>query len=48
MKNFNQMTEAQMGKTEGGLLSLLCTVFCCFTAAASIAGGVTNAAKNNK
>ena len=45
MKQFNQMTEMQMSKTHGGLLSLLFTgisLFACVTGlTASVTSGIT-------
>lgn len=47
MKNFNQMTERQMSKTNGGLLNLLITAFCLFTTGVGVAGGITGAIRQN-
>ena len=48
MKKFNQMTEKQMSKTEGGLLAIIMTAFSCFTAAASISGTIATTVQNKK
>ena len=49
MKNFNQMTETQMSKTNGGLLDFLCIVAVTVIAAGLGAGvGAAAGTKNNK
>ena len=46
MKKFNQMTETQMSKTDGGiLLSTIIGAFCTFVACTGVGGAIYNAAK---
>ncbi len=46
MKRFNQMTEKQMSKTDGGLvLATVIGAFCTFVACTGVGGALYNAAK---
>lgn len=45
MKRFNQMTEAQMSQTNGGLLGTVIGLFCTFVACTGVGGSIYNAAK---
>lgn len=48
MQRFNQMTEAQMSKTNGGLLSVLLTGISLFACVTGLSASITSAATKNK